>query len=65
MYALFHSSQHGDPGNRTFYSNPRVDELLDAGRREIDPEKRMAIYHEVQEVIVEDAPWVLDQHQRC
>ncbi len=57
MYALFHSSQHGDPGNRTFYSNPRVDELLDAGRRETDPEKRMAIYHEVQEVIVEDAPW--------
>lgn len=58
MYALFHSSQHGDAGNRTFYSNPRVDELLDAGRRETDPEKRMAIYHEVQELIVEDAPWV-------
>lgn len=57
MYALFHSKNHGDPGNRTFYTNPRVDELLDAGRREIDPEKRMAIYHEVQELIVEDAPW--------
>lgn len=58
LYALFHSSMAGDPGNRSFYSNPRVDELLDAGRREIDPEKREAIYHEVQEIIVEDAPWV-------
>jgi peptide/nickel transport system substrate-binding protein len=58
LYALFHSSMHGDPGNRTFYTNPRVDELLDAGRRETDPEKRMAIYWEAQETIVEDAPWV-------
>lgn len=58
LYALFHSSMAGDPGNRSFYANPRVDELLDAGRRETDPEKRMAIYHEAQELIVEDAPWV-------
>lgn len=58
LYALFHSSMHGDPGNRSFYTNSRVDELLDAGRREIDPEKRMALYHEAQELIVEDAPWV-------
>ena len=36
LYALFHSSQHGDPGNRSFYTNEKVDELLDAGRREAD-----------------------------
>jgi peptide/nickel transport system substrate-binding protein len=32
LYALFHSSQFGAPGNRTFWSDPRVDELLDLGR---------------------------------
>ncbi len=57
LYALFHSSQFGDPGNRSFYANDRVDELLDLGRTEGDPEKRAAIYAEAQEHIVEEAPW--------
>lgn len=57
LFALFHSSQFGDPGNRSFYANERVDELLEAGRREGDPDKRYAIYAEAQELIVEDAPW--------
>lgn len=57
LYALFHSSQFGDPGNRSFYANPRVDELLDLGRTEADPEKRAAIYAEAQEYIVAEAPW--------
>lgn len=58
LYALFHSSQFGDPGNRTFYANDRVDELLDAGRRAVDPAEREAIYFEAQEIIREDAPWL-------
>ncbi len=58
LYSLFHSSQHGDPGNRTFYTNERVDELLDIGRSESEPEVRMDAYMEAQELIVEDAPWV-------
>ncbi len=57
LYALFHSSQFGDPGNRSFYANERVDELLELGRLEADPEKRAAIYAEAQELIVEEAPW--------
>ncbi len=57
LYALFHSSQFGDAGNRSFYANERVDELLDLGRREADPDKRLAIYAEAQELIVEEAPW--------
>ena len=36
LYALFHSSQHGEAGNRSFYTNAKVDELLDTGRREAD-----------------------------
>lgn len=63
MYALFHSSQKGNPGNRSFYENPEVDELLDAGRREADPEKRFEIYNKVQEILVEDAPMVFIHHQ--
>ncbi|MDI9458958.1 glutathione ABC transporter substrate-binding protein [Candidatus Darwinibacter acetoxidans] len=57
LWALFHSSQFGNAGNRSFYANPRVDELLELGRSEADPEKRAAIYAEAQALIVEDAPW--------
>ncbi len=58
LYALFHSSQFGSPGNRTFYSNARIDELLDAGRTEADADARMTIYGEAQEIIAEEAPWI-------
>ncbi len=56
MYALLHSSNQGAAGNRSFFDNPRVDELLDRGRRETDPAAREALYHEVQEILVEEAP---------
>ena len=58
LYALFHSSQHGAAGNRTFYSNPRVDALLDAARVTAVPAEREAAYREAQEIITEDAPWI-------
>ncbi len=58
LYALFHSSQFGAAGNRTFWSSPRVDELLDLGRREADADARMAYYAEAQEIIAAEAPWI-------
>ncbi len=58
LYALFHSTQFGTAGNRTFWSHPRVDELLDLGRTEADPQVREAYYFEAQEIIAEEAPWV-------
>ena len=44
--------------NWSFYSNERVDELIEAGRRTGDVEERRAIYAEAQEIIWNDAPWV-------
>ncbi|HEY8424826.1 MAG TPA: glutathione ABC transporter substrate-binding protein [Limnochordales bacterium] len=58
LYSLFHSSTFGDPGNRTFWSHPRVDELLDLGRTTADPQVRLRAYREAQEIIVREAPWV-------
>lgn len=56
FYPLFHSEQKGSPGNRTFYDNPKVDELLEDARREADPDKRNEIYDEVSQILIEDAP---------
>ncbi|QQO11326.1 glutathione ABC transporter substrate-binding protein [Breznakiella homolactica] len=58
MYSLFHSSQFGDAGNRTFYKNPTIDRLLDLGRTTPDPDARRAAYYEAQEIIMDEAPWV-------
>ena len=63
MYALFHSSQKGDPGNRSFYENTDVDKLLEEGRREADPDARLKIYTEAQEHLIEDAPMIYIHHQ--
>ncbi|ADI15797.1 glutathione ABC transporter substrate-binding protein [Truepera radiovictrix] len=58
LYSLFHSEQMGNPGNRTFFANERVDELLDLGRSSADEEERLAAYAEAQEIILEEAPWL-------
>ena len=62
LYALFHSSQHGDPGNRSFYTSPKVDELLDAGRREADQTAREAIYKEALQLISDESPMAFVLH---
>ena len=54
-FAAYHSSRNGNWQNPV-YSNPKVDELIDAGRAEHDEDKRKAIYKEFQEAVVADAP---------
>jgi len=44
--------------NRTFYSNPRVDELIREGRTTLDQEKRKVIYAEIQQIVAEDLPYI-------
>ena len=44
--------------NRTFYSNPRVDELIKEARSTVDQQKRKLIYDEVQRILAEDLPYV-------
>ena len=53
-----HSANWAPDDNYSFYKNPKVDELIEAGMRTVDPQKRKEIYKEAQEIIVEDAPWI-------
>ncbi|MFX6023305.1 hypothetical protein ABTF26_19935, partial [Acinetobacter baumannii] len=54
---LFHSSQIGK-NNRTHYSNPEMDHLLEEGDSTLDPEKRRAISGKVQELAAKDLPFI-------
>lgn len=42
--------------NTQQYSNPKVDELLNAAAEETSPEKRKALYSEFQKIVVSDVP---------
>ena len=55
----FHSSKFPPNGaNRGFYSNPKLDALIDQGRRAIDPSVRKPLYAEVQSILAEDLPYI-------
>jgi peptide/nickel transport system substrate-binding protein len=55
----FHSSKFPPNGaNRDYYSNPKVDALIDKARREIDPKARKPLYAEVQSILAEDLPYI-------
>jgi peptide/nickel transport system substrate-binding protein len=61
----FHTSKFTPNGaNRSFYSNPRVDALIDQARMELDQGKRKVLYAEIQKILAEDVPslnlWYLD-----
>ena len=50
--------QTGLIGNKAQYSNPRVDELLAKGVATPNGPEREAIYYEVQDILVEDLPYI-------
>ena len=52
---LFHTDSGQNHGE---YSNPEVDTLLDEARGLQDVEERLAVYQEVEQMILEDAAWV-------
>ncbi|GAB4340322.1 MAG: hypothetical protein Kow0099_16200 [Candidatus Abyssubacteria bacterium] len=63
LFPVFHSSNWGASGNRTFYRNPVFDELIEGAQREMDPEGRLSLYREAERVVYEDAPWVFLWHR--
>ncbi len=55
----FHSSKFTPQGaNRSFYSNPRLDALVDKARTEVDQNTRKHLYAEIQEILARDVPYI-------
>ena len=55
LFALFHSSLVGGNFNWSCVKNPKLDALLEQGRRESDPAKRRAIYVSIEQFAIEEA----------
>lgn len=56
FYPLLHSSSVGPVGNRSFYTNPEVDRLLDRARKTTSTTERKENYKEVQRIISDEVP---------
>ncbi|MGL5984254.1 MAG: ABC transporter substrate-binding protein, partial [Cetobacterium sp.] len=53
---LFNSANKGGAGNRSFYTNPKIDELLTKAKSSTNADERKNYYFEAQEILQEDAP---------
>src|SRR5262249_6475997 len=69
LYNWTYGGSYGDPdpsvtlrsnggNNWSHFSNARVDGLIDAGLREVDPAKRKAMYSEIQKIVAEEVPFL-------
>jgi peptide/nickel transport system substrate-binding protein len=55
----FHSAKFPPNGaNRGYYSNPKVDTLIDQARREVDQAKRKSTYAELQLILANELPYI-------
>ncbi len=55
LEVLFYSTSSQNQGG---YSNPEVDALLDQARGAQDPEERLTLYQQAEQMILEDAAWI-------
>lgn len=56
LYPMFHSSNAGNSGNRSFLNNEDIDKGLQAAREEGDEQTRLELYEQVQNLLAEEAP---------
>ena len=63
LYSLLAGASKG-AGNNAFYENPEVDDLLSQAQKVSDQEERKTFYHQAEQLIVDDAPWVFLGYQK-
>jgi len=56
---VFHSDRFSPHGaNRTYYSNPKVDALINQARSTLNQEERKQLYAQLQEILANDLPYI-------
>lgn len=63
LYEIFHSSQR-KLNNRTEYNNPIMDKYLDMGSSTMNKKERKKAYDKVQEIFLEDLPYIPLWHNK-
>jgi ABC-type transport system substrate-binding protein len=63
LYSLLAGPSAG-AANTSWYKNDAVDKLLTEAQRTSDQEKRKPLYHQAEQMIVDDAPWAFLGYQK-
>jgi peptide/nickel transport system substrate-binding protein len=56
-YQIWNSAQAKDGSNYISYANPKADALIDAARKELNDDKRNALYRELGRILYDDNPY--------
>lgn len=65
LYILLSGEQWPTKGfNDSYYDNPEVNELLNKARVTSDKSERTAMYEKVQEIVMEEAPWLVLDYEK-
>jgi len=49
-------------GYYRFYDNPQVEQLLDQAVAESSDRRRISLYHQVERIVIDDAPWIMQHY---
>jgi peptide/nickel transport system substrate-binding protein len=61
----FNKDEHPPRGSApSFYTDPKVEEMIKAALAETDPQKRENMYCQLNKIIWDDAPWLFLWTQR-
>jgi ABC-type transport system substrate-binding protein len=63
LFSLLGSPNIGS-SNTAWYSNPDVDKLLEEAQTTSDQDQRIQLYHQAEQMIVDDAPWAFLGYQK-
>lgn len=63
LFPLFHSANVGSSGNRSRCLDPKLDQVIETAQRTMDDKKRYRIYHQAEERIIKNAPWIFMWHK--
>jgi len=63
--SAFRSRNSGPAGNRMFYKNERVDQLLDQAERTFNDGQQIRLCQQAEELIVRDAPWFIFNYNKA
>ncbi|MGL4562911.1 MAG: ABC transporter substrate-binding protein [Brevinema sp.] len=55
---LLNSNSWGSKGNRSFYSSPVIDDLLQKAKIEKNPQQRIEYYKKIQQIAYEEVPYI-------
>ncbi|OGZ61000.1 MAG: hypothetical protein A2919_00675, partial [Candidatus Spechtbacteria bacterium RIFCSPLOWO2_01_FULL_43_12] len=63
-YFMKFESWRSSANNEARYSNEEVDALIQEARIEMDPQKRLQLYRQIEDIVVSDAPWITLFHSK-